>query len=231
MPEHRNIRMHDLPNSERPRERLTKLGPSALSASELIAIILGTGTKQENVLQLSERVLAHFGGLNGLSKATPAQLERIHGLGKAKIANLLATLELGRRLVVASPDERPVIKTAADAAHLVMDMNTLEQEHVRLILLDASNRVIALPTVYIGTVNTAVLRIAEVYREAIARNAPAMVIAHNHPSGDPSPSPEDVQLTRRLVDAGKLLDIVLIDHIIIGGYQWNSLRQMNLGFS
>lgn len=230
MPETPHTPMNHIPNSERPHERLETQGPTALSTRELLAIVLGTGTKQENVMQLAERILAHFGGLNGLAKATPAQLENIHGLGKAKSASLLAILEISRRLMIASPDERPLIRSSEDAARLVMDMGTLHQEHVRLILLDTSNRVIAMPTVYIGTVNTAVLRVAELYREAIARNAPAMIVVHNHPSGDPSPSPEDVSLTRRLIEAGQLLDIILIDHLIIGGYDWRSLRKMGLAF-
>lgn len=225
-----NFKLTDIASSERPRERLNKFGPGVLSSAELLAIILGTGTKQENVVHLAQRVLAQFGGLKGLAQAAPAELEKVHGLGQAKIAGMLAALEIGRRLMVASPDERPVLRTSADAAQLVMDMGTLPQEHIRVILLDTANRVIAIPTLYIGTVNTAILRVAELYREAIARNAPAVIVAHNHPSGDPTPSPEDVQLTRKLVQAGELLDIVLLDHIIIGGQEWRSLKEMRLGF-
>ncbi|GAB4510477.1 MAG: DNA repair protein RadC [Anaerolineae bacterium] len=229
MPEDK-FNLHDLPPGERPRERLAQYGPAALSATELLAILLGTGTREENVMRLSERILAQFGGLKGLAKSSLTELEQVHGLGKAKVASLTAALEIGRRLTAFSPDERPILHTSEDAAMLVMDMSALQQEHVRVILLDAANRVIAIPTVYIGTVNTAVLRTAEIYREAISRNAPAIILAHNHPSGDPTPSPEDVHLTRRLIQAGELLDIVLLDHLIIGGQAWRSLREMRLGF-
>jgi DNA repair protein RadC len=228
--DYRPLPLRQVPYNERPRERLSTYGPTALSSAELLAIILGTGSRQENVVHLAERLLAHFGGLNALAQTSHYELEQIHGLGTAKITRLLAALELGRRLVISTPEVRPIVHTSADAARLVMDMGDLPQEHIRLILLDTSHRVIATPTIYIGTVNTAVLRTSEIFREAIVRNAPAIIVVHNHPSGDPSPSPEDVQLTRRLIDAGDLLDIVLLDHIIIGHNTWRSLKEMKLGF-
>ena len=224
------LSLRDLPDDERPRERLLRHGPGALSPAELLAIVLRTGTAQENVLRLSERILAQFGGLHGLAQASPAQLEQIRGLGDAKIAQLLATVELGRRMTSRAAGDRPIIQNAADAADLLGDMMTLAQEHVRVILLDSGRRVLATPTVYIGTVNASVLRASEIYREAIARNSPAIVLAHNHPSGDPTPSPEDVEMTRVLDAAGHLLDIALVDHIIIGHQRWTSLRELGLGF-
>lgn len=224
------LTVHDLPDSEKPRERLAQYGAAALSNAELLAIILGTGTRHENVVSLSTRTLAHFDGLGGLSRATQAELNQINGLGKAKISQILAMFEIGRRLMTLQAETRPLIQTSAEAARLVWDMNNLQQEQIRVILLDASSRVLAMPTIYQGTVNMAVVRIAEIYREAISRNAPAMILVHNHPSGDTTPSPEDVQLTQRILEAGDLLDIILLDHLIIGGYEWRSLKQMRLGF-
>jgi DNA repair protein RadC len=224
------VSIHDLPDGERPRERLLTHGAAALSSAELLAIILRTGTGQENVLRLAERILAQFGGIPGLAEASPAELLQIRGLGEAKIAQLIASLELGRRLVAHSPAEHPLVSNAGDAARIVGDMVHLKQEHVRVILLDSSRRVIAVPTVYIGTLNASVLRVSEIYREAITRNSPAIILVHNHPSGDPDPSPEDVEMTRTLIAAGNLLDISLLDHIIIGHSGWVSLKEMGVAF-
>lgn len=226
-----SITIQDLPDSERPRERLMQHGPSALSTAELLAIILRTGTAQENVLRLAQRILAHYNGLHGLAQATPADLEQIKGLGEAKIAQIIATLEMGKRLINTRPNERAVVHNAADAARLMADMGSLSQEHVRVILLDISRHVIATPTVYIGTLNASVLRVSEIFREAITRNSPAIILVHNHPSGDSSPSPEDIAITRSISNAGKLLDIMVIDHIIIGERSWLSLKEAGFGFS
>lgn len=225
-----NLSMHDFPDGERPRERLLAHGATALSNTELLAILLRTGTPQENVLRLAERILAHYGGLHGLAQTTAAELLSIHGLGDAKIAQIMAALEIGKRLATSQPNERPLVNKAEDAARLVLDMAHLQQEHVRVILLDTARRVIAIPTVYIGTLNASVLRVSEIYREAITRNSPAIILAHNHPSGDPTPSPEDVELTRSLIAAGKLLDITLLDHIIIGQRGWTSFKESGLAF-
>lgn len=226
-----NPTIHDLPPSERPRERLLEQGPQALAAAELLAILLRSGTQQENALQLANRILAQFDGLHGLGQVTAAELMQIKGLGAAKATQLLAALELGQRVNQLQPKERQLVRTAADAARLVSDMGNLVQEQIRVILLDTSRRVVHIATVYVGTVNTSILRNAEIFREAIVRNNPALIIAHNHPSGDPTPSPEDVNVTRELVAAGDLLDIQVIDHIIIGAQSWRSMREMGLGFT
>jgi DNA repair protein RadC len=159
-----------------------------------------------------------------------AELEAIEGLNSAQIVQVAATIELGKRLITSKNDEQVFITSAADAARYVADMMYLIQEHVRVLLLDSARRIVAAPTIYIGTINTSVLRVSEVYREAITRNCPALILAHNHPSGDPTPSPEDVELTRTLVNAGRLLDIVLLDHIIIGQQRWVSLTEMGFVF-
>ncbi len=221
----------ELPASERPRERMRTLGPQALSTVELLAIILRVGVGGENVLHLAERLLSHFGSLSGLARANFEELVAIRGMGPAKTAQLLAGFELGRRLLAAAPDERPQVRCPEDVANLLMlEMSTLRQEQFRIVLLDTKNRVLAIPTVYIGNINTSIVRAAEVFREAVTRNCAALIAVHNHPSGDPAPSPEDVMVTRHLVEAGKLLDIEVLDHIIIGRGRYTSLKERGLGF-
>jgi DNA repair protein RadC len=222
----------ELPSSERPRERLLHYGVNALSNGELLAIILRTGTGGENVVRVAQRLLATFGGLAGLAQASTAELIAEKGLGPAKTAQLKAALELGRRLLVELPEERPQIRSPADAANLVMsEMSLLEQEHLRVMLLDTKNRVLATPTVYVGSLNTSLIRVGELFREAIRANCASLIVAHNHPSGDPTPSPEDVAVTKQIVEAGTLLDIEVLDHLIIGQHRFVSLKERGLGFS
>jgi len=226
-----HLTIHDMPSGERPRERLQNYGEAALSSPELIAILLRTGWQEENVLVLSTRLLTTYGGLPGLARASLNELAALKGMGPAKACQLKAALELGRRLVVATPDQRPKITSPADAANLLMpEMSMLEQEHLRLLLLDTKNAVIASPTIYIGSVNSAVIRVGELFRQAVRENCTSIIVAHNHPSGDPTPSPEDVQVTRRVVEAGRLLDIEVLDHIIIGQGRYVSLKERGLGF-
>jgi DNA repair protein RadC len=226
-----NLTISEYPLGERPRERLQYYGPSALSNAELLAIILRGGTPGENVVALSTRLLKEFGGLAGLAKAGFSDLAKIKGIGTAKTAQLKAALELGRRLLLTSPDARPQITSPTDAANLLMlEMGSLEQEHLRTILLDTKNRVLASPTVYIGNVNSSIVRVSEIFREAIRENATALIVAHNHPSGDPTPSPEDVRVTRLMVEAGLLLGIEVLDHLVIGHQRFISLKEQGLGF-
>jgi DNA repair protein RadC len=176
----------ELPSSERPRERLLHHGANALSNAELLAIILRTGTRDENVIRVAQRMLATFGGLSGLAQANTAELTAEKGLGPAKTAQLKAALELGRRLLIESPEERPQIRAPADAANLVMsEMSLLEQEHLRIMLLDTKNRVLATPTIYVGSLNTSLIRVGELFREAIRANCASLIVLHNHPSGAP----------------------------------------------
>jgi DNA repair protein RadC len=187
---HYHPTIHDFPLGERPRERLQYYGPTALSNAELLAILLRVGSAGENVVALSTRLLVEFGGLAGLAKASFSDLATIKGVGTAKTAQLKAAIELGRRLLITSPDARPQITSPLEAANLLMlEMGGLEQEHLRTLLLDTKNRVLASPTVYVGNVNSSIIRISEVFREAVRENATAMIVAHNHPSGDPTPSP------------------------------------------
>jgi DNA repair protein RadC len=221
----------DLPSSERPRERLLHHGAGALSGAELLAIILRTGTRDENVVQVAQRLLSTFGGLTGLAKANAAELTSEKGLGPAKTAQLKAALEIGRRLLIESPDERPQIRSPADAANLVMSqMSLLDQEHLCTMLLDTKNRVLDTPTIYVGSLNTSLIRVGELFREAIRANCASLIVVHNHPSGDPTPSPEDVAVTRQIVEAGKLLDVDVLDHLVIGRQRFVSLKERGLGF-
>ncbi len=223
--------IRDMPEDERPRERLTRLGARVMSNAELLAIMMRTGVGGENVLRLAERLLAHFEGLNGIARASLAELRTVNGIGPAKAVEIKAALELGRRLLASAPEERPRVTSPADAANLLMsEMMLLEQEHLRTVLLDTRNHVLRVETVYQGSLNTSVVRIGELFRHAIKENAAAMIVAHNHPSGDPSPSPEDVHVTRQIRQAGALLDIELLDHIIIGHQRYVSLKERGLGF-
>ena len=225
LPMERETNIPAIPAYLHPGGRLLAKGGSALSNAELLAIILRTGTAHETAIHLAERILAHFNGLYGLAQANASDLQAVHDLSVSRIAEVIAVFELSKRLMRTPPTDRPFIHSAADAANYLADMGHLTQENVRVILLDSAKKVIATPTIYMGTVNMSVLRIAEIYREAIARNSPSIILAHNHPSGDPTPSPEDIELTRTLAAAGKLLDITLADHLIIGQQRWVSLRE------
>ena len=224
-------RITDLAVDERPRERLAKIGPQALSNAELIAILLRVGVPGENAVQVGQRLLKAFNGLAGLHRAPFDELCNQHGIGAAKAAQIQAAIELGRRLTLESPEERPMINSPADAAALVLyEMSGLEQEHLRVFLLDVRNRVLEIVEVYKGSVNSAQVHVGEVFKPAIRRGAPAIIVVHNHPSGDPTPSPDDVAVTRAIVQAGKLLDIDVLDHMIIGQGRWVSLKERGLGF-
>ncbi len=221
----------ELPSNERPRERLLNYGANAVSNAELLAIILRVGAPDQNVILVAQALLSRFGSLTGIAKASTAELAETRGVGTAKVAQLKAALELGRRLLIESPDERPQIRSPADAANLVMsDMGLLEQEHLRTMLLDTKNRVLETTTVYQGSLNTSLIRVGELFRAAIRANCASLIVLHNHPSGDPTPSPEDVAVTRQIVEAGKLLDVEVLDHLIIGRQRFVSLKERGLGF-
>lgn len=225
------LRLRDFPAGETPRERMAVLGEQALSTAELLAVVIGTGHGDDHVLQLAQVLLSDLHGLPGLARASMQELQQVRGIGEAKAGRIKASFELGRRMMKRPQEERPAITTPAQAAELLMpEMSHLEQEHLRLILLDSRNRVLSMPTLYIGSLNTSVIRIGEVFRAAIRENAAAVIAGHNHPSGDPSPSPEDVQITRQMVAAGRLLGISFLDHIICGRQGFVSLKERALGF-
>ena len=185
-----------------------------------------------NAVQLAQRVLTDFGGLAGLHKAPYAELRQQRGVGPAKAAQLKAAVELGRRLSIALPEERPTIQSPDDAAALLLyEMGAFEQEHFRVLLLDTRNHLIRTVEVYRGSLNTSLIRVGEVFKEAVRSNAAAVIVAHNHPSGDPTPSPDDVSVTRALVEAGRILDIEVLDHLVIGKNRFVSLKAKGLGFN
>ena len=225
--------IREMPNGERPRERLVEYGSKNLSNTELIAILLRTGSAGENVITLSARLLTRFGGLAGLGKAAFAELCGERGLSEAKACQLLAALELGRRYISLAPEERIIISTPQDAANLVTgEMGTLEQEHLRVILLNTRNEVLSTHEVYVGNVNSSVVRPAEVFRPAVRNNATSLIVVHNHPSGNPAPSDDDIAITADLVESGKLLGIEVLDHLVIGsGQRYVSMNENGQGFS
>ncbi len=222
----------DLREEDRPRERLAKLGPQSLTTAELLAILLRVGMVGETAVQVGQRLLQTFGGISGIHRASFDELQNQKGIKLAKAAQIKAAIELGRRLVLESPEERPVVHTPADAAELVQyEMSALEQEELRVLLLDTRNRVQHIETVYRGSVNSSQVRVAEIFKAAIRRNATNLIVIHNHPSGDPTPSPDDVAITRAILQAGELLDVKLLDHIIVGRGKFVSLKERGLGFT
>ena len=224
--------IRQMPAGERPRERLREHGPRYLNNAELVAILLRTGIAGENAINLAMRILSEFEGLPGLARAGYGELSDQRGLSDAKTCEILAALELGRRIASLAPEERAQISCPEDAANLVSaEMALLTQEHLVVLLLNTRNQVVGRRTIYIGTVNSSAVRPAEVLRPAIRENAPSIMVVHNHPSGDPTPSPEDVAVTRDLINAGKLMDIELLDHLVIGqGGRFASLKAKRLAF-
>lgn len=224
--------IRQLPTNERPRERLREHGPRYLNNAELVAILLRSGIAGENAINLATRVLTEFEGLGGLARVGYGELFGQRGLSHAKTCEILAALELGRRIASLAPEERAQIACPQDAANLVAaEMAVRPQEHLIVLLLNTRNRVIGKREIYIGTVNGSAVRPAEVLRPAIRENAPSIIVVHNHPSGDPTPSGEDVAVTRDLIAAGKLMDIELLDHLVIGqGGRFVSLKEKGLGF-
>ncbi|NLJ87128.1 MAG: DNA repair protein RadC [Firmicutes bacterium] len=210
---------------ERPREKLLEHGCESLSNRELLAIILRVGTRRQSALSLADQVLAHFGSLRELREARCEELQAIEGIGLAKAAQILAALELGRR-VQASVRMPTVVRTPQDASDLVMEhLRYLDREVMRLLLLDSKHQVIATPVVSVGTLNASMVHPREIFKECIRRSAAAVIAVHNHPSGDPSPSSEDIQVTKRLFQAGEILGIDLLDHIIIGDNRFVSMKE------
>ena len=224
--------IRDLPSGERPRERLREHGPRYLNNAELVAILLRSGIAGENAINVATRILTQFEGLGGLARAGYGELFGQRGLSHAKTCEILAALELGRRIASLAPEERAQITCPQDAANLLSaEMSILPQEHLVVLLLNTRNQVVGKRQIYIGTVNSSAVRPAEVLRPAIRENAPSIIVVHNHPSGDPTPSAEDVSVTRDLINAGKLLDIELLDHLVIGqGGRFVSLKERGLGF-
>lgn len=219
--------VRELPASERPLPRMKAVGAKGMSNAELLALSLGT----PDALDMATDILQLSGNACQFPRLSTAELMQVDGVGESLAARILAMLEFSRRIIFARQEERPIVSSPADAANLLMpDMMYLRQEHLRVILLDTRNRVIDTPTIYIGSLNASVVRIGELYRPAIVASAAAIIVAHNHPSSDPNPSPEDVAVTRKIVAMGEGLDINCLDHIIIGHQSFVSLKDRGLGF-
>ncbi|WP_298470310.1 DNA repair protein RadC [uncultured Psychrobacillus sp.] len=220
------LMIRDVHIADRPRERLIRQGASSLSNQELLAILLRTGTKQESVLHLANRVLGFFEQIQELKNATLEEMMTVKGIGQAKAVQLLAAVELGKRLSQQKTNEKFTIRSPSDAAtYLMPDMTSLTQEHFVTLFLNVKNQILHKQTIFIGSLNASIVHPREIFREAVKRSAASIICAHNHPSGNPSPSTEDIEVTKRLMEAGKLMGIELLDHVIIGDHQFISLKE------
>jgi DNA repair protein RadC len=223
--ESEKVGIKDLPLSDRPRERLANLGAEALSTSELLAIILRTGTEREDVIVMANRLLKEH-NLKALSQASTIELQKIFGIGEAKACQIVACFELGKRLSAYQEEPRPHIKNAEDVAKLFMErFRSMNKECFSIMNLDSKSRLINHQTISIGDLNESLAHPREIFHSAIKSSASRVILIHNHPSGDPSPSEVDLQLTERLIEAGNLLGITVLDHVIIGNGKWWSWRE------
>jgi DNA repair protein RadC len=223
--------IREVPLTERPRERLAMRGVSGLNTAELIGLVWGSGTQGRSAVDLAADTLARHDGLVGLAKATELELVTVSGVGPAKAAQLVAAFELGRRLLADWPAARWTIRGPTDVAErLILQMGRLEREELRVVLLDTKNHVLRVSTIYQGNVSASLVRIGELFRDAVRLNAAGLILVHNHPSGDPTPSPDDLHLTAEALAAGRLLDIALLDHLVIGHDAYVSLRDRGVAF-
>ncbi|AEF93591.1 DNA repair protein RadC [Desulfotomaculum nigrificans CO-1-SRB] len=221
--------IRELPPEQRPRERMIKEGPGSLSDIDLLAIMLRTGTAKASAMELAAEIIGRFKDLRALAQATVEELSAIKGIGPVKAVQVKAALELGRRLAALPTEERTVIRCPEDVAALLMeDLRDLDREHFLALLLNTKNRVLSKETISIGTLNSSMVHPRELFKIAIRRSAAAIILAHNHPSGDPTPSREDIMLTKRLIEVGQIIGIDVLDHIIIGDNRFTSLKSKGL---
>jgi DNA repair protein RadC len=222
-------RIIDIEEHERPRERMARLGPQALSNAELLAILLRTGMQGENAIEVAERLLQTYGGVSGLYRASLDELKKQKGLGLAKATQIKAAIELSHRMNF--EDHKQPINSPQEAADIIQyEMACKEQEELWVLILDVRNRLISIDKTYKGSLNSSQVRVGELFKMAIRLNAASVIIAHNHPSGDPNPSPDDAAITRAIVQAGKMLDVDVLDHIVIGAGKFASMKERGLGF-
>jgi DNA repair protein RadC len=224
--ESHNILLRDVPSDERPRERMQQFGAQALSNAELMAIILRTGTFAESAVRLAQKVLLEAGSLRNLVDMSMDQLKTIKGIGSAKAMQIQASIELGRRLARTSMADTVTIRSPQDVAtYLMEDLRYLQKEHFVVLFLNTKNHVVAQETLSMGSLNASIVHPREVFRAAIKRSSASIICVHNHPSGDPTPSPEDIAMTSRLVEAGQIIGIEVLDHIILGDQNFVSLKE------
>ena len=225
----KSFTIHDLPPSERPRERLLKLGAEALSAQEILALILGRGIKDESVMITAQRLLSQFGNLKGIANASIEELARVRGIGVAKATQIKAAFELSKRLEGYESGKKVMIKTPEDIVEQVRArLKDKKKEHFLVALLNTRNQLIGIAPISIGSLDASIVHPREVFKEAISATAASVIFAHNHPSGDPQPSEDDIKLTKRLVQAGEIIGIEVLDHIIVGGNTFVSMKRQGL---
>jgi len=226
----KSFTIHDLPVAERPRERLQQFGAEALSAQEILAVILGRGIAGESVTVTAQRLLSHFGGLKGLAQATVEELSKVRGIGPAKACQIKAAFELASRLEgYPETGVNPMIKNPAEVVAMVRNrLKSKKKEYFLSVLLDSRSQIIKICEISIGSLDTSIVHPREVFKEAISASAASVIFVHNHPSGDTTPSTEDIVLTKRLVEAGQIIGIEILDHVIIGDPDWTSLKSKGL---
>ena len=221
--------IHDLPKPERPRERLQKFGPEALSAQELLALVIGRGIPRKSVMSIAQELLAKFGNVKAISQATIEELSQIKGIGLAKAAQIKACFELGKREDLEPEVKDFDVKNPEGVVKAIRaSIKDKAKEHFKLILLNPRNKIIGISTISIGTLNASLVHPREVFKDAIVHSAASVVLAHNHPSGDPEPSEDDLKITKKLVESGKILGIEVVDHIIIGKNNFCSYKEKGL---
>ncbi len=222
------MRIKDFSEEDRPRERLKAYGPKSLSNSELLALILRQGSKNNNVIDLANKLLSRY-DLKSISRKSLAELENINGIGNVKASQIIACFELARRLSSFTKEKRKLINAPEDILKLFSpEMSTLQQEHIKAVYLDSRKRIISEQTIFVGSLNSSVIHPRELLASAITERAAGIIIIHNHPSGDPSPSDEDLEITKQLIGASNLLEIDFLDHIIIGDKKYFSFRESGL---
>jgi DNA repair protein RadC len=227
------LTIKEMPEDARPRERLEQSGPGSLSNQELLAIILSTGAtangRKYTAIDLATELLRRFESLKGIAQADFVELQKISGIGRAKACQVMSAFELGKRVAIFSGNTKPVIRQPTDVfEYFSTQMSLLTREEFLVVVLDTKNRLVKYEFISKGTLNASIVHPRDVFRIAIIHSAAAIILLHNHPSGDPAPSQEDIDLTRRLVEAGKLMGINVLDHLIIGGAKFTSMKEMKL---
>ncbi|MBP7213535.1 MAG: DNA repair protein RadC [Anaerolineaceae bacterium] len=222
----KTVKIEDLQESDKPRERMATVGVQALSNAELLAVLLNSGTRDLSAIDLGSKLLNDFGGFKGLHRADLSSLMEVKGVGLAKAARIKAAVEVGYRLSKERDDEPVLIKTPEDIYEVVgFEMESLSQEELWLLMLNSRNRYLGKEKLYKGSQDATTVRVGEIFKEAVRKNVYAIALVHNHPSGNPAESPEDVNMTRAVIEAGRILDIRLLDHLIVAGDNFTSIRR------